>query len=303
MLYAQGCHLYKDRTSGLAQADDRISEAKAVCAAADVIVAVVGLDATIEGEEGDAGNEYGSGDKPNLRLPGLQQHLLETAASFGKPLIVITLAGSALALDWAEEHAAAVVHGSYPGALGGWALAQLIFGFSDFSGRLPVTFYSAQNHLPPFEDYAMQGRTYRFMQEKPLYPFGYGLGYTSFSCRELAADRAILHPGEDLTLSVTLQNTDRRTGSTVVQVYVRAPGGTPNAQLKKIRRATLCAGEAQQLTLHLPPEAFDWFAADGTAQRTAGLYTIYVGLSQPDERSAELLQQRPCALCLEMLLP
>ena len=199
VLYAQGCHLYKDRTSGLAQADDRISEAKAVCAAADVIVAVVGLDATIEGEEGDAGNEYGSGDKPNLRLPGLQQH------------------------------------------------------------------------LPPFEDYAMQGRTYRFMQEKPLYPFGYGLGYTSFSCRELAADRAILHPGEDLTLSVTLQNTDRRTGSTVVQVYVRAPGGTPNAQLKKIRRATLCAGEAQQLTLHLPPEAFDWFAADGTAQRTAGL--------------------------------
>ena len=303
VLYAQGCHLYKDRTSGLAQADDRISEAKAVCAAADVIVAVVGLDATIEGEEGDAGNEYGSGDKPNLHLPGLQQHLLEAAASFGKPLIVITLAGSALALDWAEEHAAAVVHGSYPGALGGWALAQLIFGVSDFSGRLPVTFYSEQNHLPPFEDYAMQGRTYRFMQEKPLYPFGYGLGYTSFSCRELAADRAVLHPGEDLTLSVTLQNTGHRTGSTVVQVYVRAPGGTPNAQLKKIRRATLCAGEAQRLTLHLPPEAFDWFAADGTAQRTAGLYTIYVGLSQPDERSAELLQQRPCALCLEMFLP
>lgn len=303
VLYAQGCHLYKDRTSGLAQADDRISETKAVCAAADVIVAVVGLDATIEGEEGDAGNEYGSGDKPNLHLPGLQQHLLETAASFGKPLIVITLAGSALALDWAEEHAAAVVHGSYPGALGGWALAQLIFGFSDFSGRLPVTFYSAQNHLPSFEDYAMQGRTYRFMQEKPLYPFGYGLGYTSFSCRELAADRAVLHPGEDLTLSVTLQNTGRRTGSTVVQVYVRAPGGTPNAQLKKIRRATLCADEAQRLTLHLPPEAFDWFAVDGTPQRTAGLYTIYVGLSQPDERSAELLQQHPCALCLEMFLP
>ena len=88
-----------------------------------------------------------------------------------------------------------------------------------------------------------------------------------------------------------------------MQVYVRAPGGTPNAQLKKIRRATLCAGEAQRLTLHLPPEAFDWFAEDGTAQRTAGLYTIYVGLSQPDERSAELLQQRPCALCLEMLAP
>ena len=86
----------------------------------------------------------------------------------------------------------------------------------------------------------MQGRTYRFMQEKPLYPFGYGLGYTSFSCRELAADRAVLHPGEDLTLSVTLQNTGCRAGSTVVQVYVRAPGGTPNAQLKKIRRATLC---------------------------------------------------------------
>ena len=123
--------------------------------------------------------------RPNLRLPGLQQHLLETAASFGKPLIVITLAGSALALDWAEEHAAAVVHGSYPGALGGWALAQLIFGFSDFSGRLPVTFYSAQNHLPPFEDYAMQGRTYRFMQEKPLYPLATALAIPRFPAGNL----------------------------------------------------------------------------------------------------------------------
>ena len=303
VLYAQGCHLFKDQVEGCAEQDDRSSEAAGIAELSDIVVLCLGLDATIEGEQGDAFNGDGSGDKPNLHLPGLQQHLLETAASFGKPLIVIPLAGSALALDWAEEHAAAVVHGSYPGALGGWALAQLIFGFSDFSGRLPVTFYSAQNHLPPFEDYAMQGRTYRFMQEKPLYPFGYGLGYTSFSCRELAADRAVLHPGEDLTLSVALQNTGRRTGSTVVQVYVRAPGGTPNAQLKKIRRATLCADEAQRLTLHLPPEAFDWFAVDGTPQRTAGLYTIYVGLSQPDERSAELLQQRPCALCLEMFLP
>lgn len=300
VLYAQGCHLYKDRTSGLAQADDRISEAKTVCAAADVIVAVIGLNATIEGEEGDAGNEYGSGDKPDLRLPGLQQHLLETAASFGKPLIVVTLAGSALALDWAQEHAAAVVHGSYPGALGGWALAQLLFGLADFEGRLPVTFYSEHNTLPAFEDYRMQGRTYRFMQEKPLYPFGYGLSYTEFVCRDLSADHAVLHPGEDITLTVTVQNTGSRFGNAAVQVYILAPGGTPNAQLKKVRRVPLAAGQEQTVSLHLPADAFDWIGTDGTARSTAGSYTIYAGISQPDARSRELLQQSPCELQIDM---
>lgn len=303
VLYAQGCHLYKDRTSGLAQANDRISEVKAVCEAADVIVAVVGLDATIEGEEGDAGNEYGSGDKPNLNLPGLQQPMLEAAAAAHKPLIVLTLAGSALALDWADEHASAVIHGSYPGAVGGWALAQLIFGKANFAGHLPITFYSQNNTLPHFTDYRMQGRTYRFMQEKPLYPFGYGLSYTEFSCKELMADRTVLQHGDDLTLTMTVQNTGRRAGTAVVQVYVRAPGGTPNAQLKQIQRVSLTAGQAQEITMKLPSEAFAWIAEDGAPRLTPGHYTIYAGLSQPDERSAELLQQRPCALCLEMFLP
>lgn len=301
VLYAQGCHLYKDRTSGLAQADDRISEVKAVCAAADVMIAVVGLDATIEGEEGDAGNEYGSGDKPNLCLPGLQQHLLETAASFGKPLIVITLAGSALALDWAEEHAAAVVHGAYPGAQGGWALAHLLFGLANFEGRLPVTFYSEHNTLPAFEDYRMQGRTYRFIQEKPLYPFGYGLSYTEFTCRALTADRDVLHPGDSLTLTVSVQNVGSRSGNAAVQVYVRAPGGTPNAQLKQIQRVPLKPGRTQQVSLPLPADTFDWIDTDGTPRRTAGTYRIFVGLSQPDPRSAELLHQSPCELQINMV--
>ena len=117
------------------------------------------------------------------------------------------------------------------------------------------------------------------------------------------ADRTVLQHGDDLTLTMTVQNTGRRAGTAVVQVYVRAPGGTPNAQLKQIQRVSLTAGQAQEITMKLPSEAFAWIAEDGAPRLTPGHYTIYAGLSQPDERSAELLQQRPCALCLEMFLP
>ena len=156
------------------------SEVKGICAASDVIIACMGLDSGLEGEEGDTGNEYGSGDKPNLYLPGLQGKLLDAVTASGKPVIVVCLAGSAIYLDSAYEKAAATVLALYPGAQGGRAFAQILFGQKSPEGKLPVTFYGEKNTLPLDTDYSMKGRTYRYMTEKPFYPFGYGLSYTSF---------------------------------------------------------------------------------------------------------------------------
>ncbi len=294
VLYAQGCHLYKDRTSGLARADDRLSEAMAVCGESDLIIAVMGLDATIEGEQGDAGNEYGSGDKPNLDLPGLQQHLLEAIVASGKPVVLLTLAGSAFALDWADEHVNAIVHGWYPGAQGGWALAQLLFGNADFEGRLPVTFYRRDQPLPDFSDYSMQGRTYRFLKEKPLYPFGYGLGYSRCSCSDLVSDcDGPLACGRPLKVGVQVRNEGTRPSRQTIQVYVGAPGGTANPQLKAFGKVALAPGETRRVELEVLADAFAWTDEDGHTAVRPGRYLLSVGLSQPDARSAELLGQSP----------
>ena len=175
VLYSMGCHLYKDRTSSLAQANDREAEVRAVCEESDVVIAVMGLDATLEGEEGDVGNEYGSGDKPDLKLPGLQHQMIRIAKESGKPVILILLTGSAMAVSWEEQHVDAIVQGWYPGAQGGHAIARVLFGDVNPQGKLPVTFYRTSEELPDFEDYSMKGRTYRYLEHEPLFPFGYGL--------------------------------------------------------------------------------------------------------------------------------
>lgn len=301
VLYAQGCTLYKDRTSNLSGPDDRRSEAAAVCEESDLIIAVMGLDPSIEGEEGDAGNEYGSGDKRDLYLPGLQQHILDIAVASGKPVVLITLAGSALALDWADQHVNAIVHGWYPGALGGWAIAQLLFGKADFQGRLPVTFYSERTQLPDFTDYHMEGRTYRFLQGPALYPFGYGLSYTRFHCSDLVVTRSELHANESLPLQIRMQNMGDRDGVQTLQVYVGAEGGTPNPQLKAIRKVSVAAGEDQLISMDLPYEAFAWVDESGTEAVRPGTYHVYIGGSQPDERSTALLGEQPLEVTIQVL--
>ena len=163
VLYAQGCHLYKDQVEFLGEPKDRFKEALIAAERADVIVMCLGLDAGIEGEEGDAGNEYASGDKLGLKLPGLQQELLEAVAAVGKPIVLTVLAGSALDLSWAQEHAQirAILDCWYPGARGGKAIAEALFGEFSPCGKLPVTFYEGTEFLPDFTDYSMAGRTYR----------------------------------------------------------------------------------------------------------------------------------------------
>lgn len=176
--YSEGCHLFKDKVENLSAGPDRISEAVAVAKHSDVVILCVGLDEGLEGEEGDTGNSYASGDKVDLLLPQPQRRLLEAMVKTGKPVILINMTGSAMDLKYAHEHCAAVLQAWYPGARGGRVIADILFGEISPSGKLPVTFYRDTEELPDFEDYSMKGRTYRYFTGTPLYPFGYGLTYS-----------------------------------------------------------------------------------------------------------------------------
>ena len=299
VLYSEGCHLYKDRTSVLAQENDRIAEAKAVADASDVVVAVMGLDATLEGEEGDTGNEYGSGDKPNLDLPGLQQATLEAVASCGKPVILIVLAGSAIAVNWADENANAVIQGWYPGARGGKAIAELLFGEYSPEGKLPVTFYRSLEELPEFEDYSMKGRTYRYMTTEPLYSFGYGLTYTDFVCKNAAVSSTEITLDNEITFTATVENNGTYDGAETVQVYVKVcKEDAPNYQLKALKKVFVKAGEKADVTLTLKPEDFGLYNEEGIKILNKGDYEVYIGTNLPDARSIALTGKTPTKLTL-----
>ena len=163
VLFSEGCHLCRDRIQGLSAGNDRIAEVRAVAEASDVIIACMGLDASLEGEEGDEGNEFASGDKPDLNLPGLQEDILKVLAESGKPVVLVLLSGSALAVNYADEHIPAILQGWYPGARGGMAIAEILFGDYSPEGKLPVTFYRTTEELPEFTDYSMKNRTYRYI--------------------------------------------------------------------------------------------------------------------------------------------
>ena len=287
VMASEGCHLCHKKSQGLGQEDDRISEVKGVCAASDVIIACMGLDSGLEGEEGDQGNEFASGDKPNLELPGLQQHVLETICSFGKPVVLVLLSGSALAVNWADENIPAILQGWYPGAQGGRAIADILFGEKNPEGKLPVTFYRNTADLPEFTDYSMKGRTYRYMQNEALYPFGYGLSYTDFEYSNISVTAE--NAGADgVIVKATVKNVGKMAGGETVQVYVKVcKEGTPNAQLKGIKKLFLQAGESADVCIKLSREALGAFDENGELQ-IGGEIKVYVGGQAPDTRSAKL---------------
>ena len=288
---SQGCHLYKNRCEGLAQAADRMAEVKGVCEMSDVVIACMGLDATLEGEEGDTSNDYGSGDKPDLNLPGLQEEVLETICACGKPVVLVLLSGSALAVNWADEHVPAILQAWYPGAQGGRAVADILFGERNPEGKLPITFYRSLDDLPDFTDYSMKGRTYRYMTTDALYPFGYGLSYTSFSYSNVQTDTGRL--GENgVTVSAVVKNTGTVAGGETVQAYVKIHrDGAPNAQLKGIQKLHLAPGEEAAVSIRLPKEAFGLYDAEGRLQYYPGEAEIFLGGQAPDSRSRELTGQ------------
>ena len=184
VLYSEGCQLFKDKTENLAWTQDRISEAVITAEHSDVVILCVGLDETLEGEEGDTGNSDASGDKKDLHLPKVQEELIQKVTAVGKPTVIVLMAGSAIDLNYAQEHCNGILLAWYPGARGGKAVADLLFGKVSPSGKLPVTFYKDLEGMPEFTDYSMKNRTYRYMEGEALYPFGYGLTYGKVQVKE-----------------------------------------------------------------------------------------------------------------------
>ncbi len=285
VLYSEGCGLNRDRVEELAQANDRLAEAVAVAKRSDVVLLVLGLDETLEGEEGDTGNSYFSGDKDDLLLPEPQRILLDRVLAVGKPTVVLLMAGSAIDLSEAQARADAVLLTWYPGAGGGRAVAELLFGEASPSGKLPVTFYknSALGEMPDFTDYAMTGRTYRYYGGTPLYPFGYGLTYGKCSLVALDADRSAAR--------VTVRNNGARATDEVVELYLhdeKSPLAPPHPVLCAFRRLHLEAGEEKTLALPLAPEAFTVVDERGARTAGSGTWKLYAGFGAPDRRTEEL---------------
>lgn len=291
VIYAEGCHLYKNKVEFLAQEKDRFEEAVIAAEQADVVVMCLGLDSTIEGEEGDAGNEYASGDKPDLRLPGLQQELLEKVTAVGKPVILILLAGSAMDVSWADKNVAAILDAWYPGARGGRAIAEILFGDVSPSGKLPVTFYADTEQLPDFCDYSMKNRTYRYTKCDILYPFGYGLGYTEVTCGNASVSTSECDVKAGVTVKAEVSNRGSYATNEIVQVYVKhmdAKEYEPGFQLKGVANVYLQPGETKAVELALDARAFGIITEEGTCVARPGEYLVSIGTSQPDARSAAL---------------
>lgn len=294
VLYSQGCHLCKDRMQGLAEANDRMSEVRAVADASDLIVACMGLDASLEGEEGDEGNEFASGDKPNLNLPGLQEEVLKELAKTGKPVVLVLLSGSALAVTFAEQNIPAIVQGWYPGARGGKAIADILFGKASPEGKLPVTFYRTTEELPDFKDYSMKDRTYRYMNQEALYPFGFGLSYTDFEITQTSLSSEMIEAGGQIAVHTSIKNVGSCEGAETVQVYVHAcVEGAPHYQLKALKKVVLKPGEEREVELILKDGDFGLYNTEGVKILNACEYEIFVGTSQPDSRSIQLTGREP----------
>ena len=298
VLYAEGCHLYKDRVEGLGLPGDRLSEAETEAEHSDVVVLVTGLNENLEGEEMDQSNSVGSGDKANLLLPAPQRKLMEIVAKTGKPVILINMTGSAMDLRFAEESFSAVVQGWYPGARGGKAIAELLFGKYSFNGKLPVTFYNDSDELPAFTDYAMENRTYRYFTGGVLYPFGYGLTYgkTEVTKAEMRDD------GEHYTITATVKN-EGCVVHEILQVYVRdneSEFAVRNHSLCAFKAVSLGANETCDVEITVPKAALEIVDDTGTRRVDSRSFTFFVGTSQPDDRSAELLGTRPVAVELKL---
>ncbi len=289
--YAKGCEVVHEKTEHLATSHDRIAEAVSAALKSDVAIVCVGLNASYEGEEGDAGNSEAAGDKVDLKLPGLQNELLEAVVGTGVKTIVVCLTGSAMDLTWAHEHTSGIIQGWYPGAEGGIALAELIFGQADFSARTPVTWVKSTEDLPDFLDYSMKNRTYRYIENEPLYPFGYGLSYNKYSYSDLGLSSLKVKEGEDIEVTVTLKNESDKTGREVVQVYLKdieASVDVPNYSLVAFDNVELGAGESRTLCFTILSKQMAVINEDGEAVFEPGNFEVFVGGQCPDDRSKVL---------------
>lgn len=269
-----------------AKVDNSVSsEAIAAAKDADVVIAAVGLTSQLEGEEMPV-HEPGflGGDRTSIDLPKPEQDLVKAIGTTGKPLVVVLMNGSALAVNWASRHANAILEAWYSGEEGGTAIADTLSGKNNPAGRLPVTFYTGVNQLPNFEDYSMQNRTYRYFRGKPLYPFGYGLSYTAFKYSGFNIAKQTVNAGDPVSADVTVTNTGRVAGDEVVQLYLKFPPipGAPRIALRGFQRIHLEPGASQKVHFDLKNRDLSMVTEAGEPIIAAGDYSLSIGGGQPD---------------------
>jgi beta-glucosidase len=279
--YARGCPIVDDDPSGFEAA---VQAAKR----SQVAVMVMGLSQQMEGEQGQQeGNPPGitsRGDRTGLDLPAIQQQLLEVVVATGIPVILVLVNGSAVSINWAQAHVPAILEAWYPGQAGGTAVAEALFGLINPAGRLPVTFYKSTDDLPPFEDYGMENRTYRYFNGQPLYAFGFGLSYTTFVYRNLQIAPVSVEAGASVLVQVEVENSGSRAGDEVVQLYLKdlaTAEPVPHLQLQGFRRLRLMPGERQMVQFTLTAEQMSWADENGRWVLEPGDFAVWVGGQQP----------------------
>ena len=272
-----------------APAEAQIEEAVAAARSSDVVVAFVGLSPQLEGEEMPVKLEgFSGGDRTSVDLPGSQRRLLEAVGALGKPVIVVSLSGSAVALGWAKEHAAAIVQAWYPGVEGGTAIAQTLAGVNNPAGRLPVTFYASTADLPAFTDYSLKNRTYRYYTGKPMWGFGYGLSYSRFTYSELKLASATVAAGQPIQATVKVTNTGKLAGDEVVEAYLKTPQADgPVQSLAGFERLHLAPGESREVAMTLTPRSLSSVDSQGQRAILSGRYQLTVAGAQPAEASSK----------------
>jgi beta-glucosidase len=288
--YAQGCEIVGGSQDGFDQAIQ-------VARASEVAVVVMGLSQQLEGERGQTeGNPPGvrsMGDRSTLVLPSIQEQLVQAIYETGTPVIMVLLNGSSLSINWAAEHIPAILEAWYPGQAGGTAVAEAIFGLINPGGRLPVTFYRSISDLPPFDDYSMENRTYRYFTGQPLYPFGYGLSYTTFTYRDLQIVPEVISAGESVSVQVQVENSGQYLGDEVVQLYlkdVKASLPVPQLQLQGFTRIRLAPGEKQTVRFALTAEQMSFADENGEWLLEPGTFKVWVGGQQPNQEIGRALE-------------
>ncbi len=272
-----------------APAQAQLDEAVAAAKQSEVVVAFVGLDAQLEGEEMPVKIDgFAGGDRTKIALPAAQQKLLEAVAATGKPVVVVVQSGSAIAMPWAQEHAAAILEAWYPGVEGGTAIARTLAGLNNPAGRLPVTFYRGVDDLPPFTEYSMKNRTYRYYAGKPEWGFGFGLSYSKFKYGPVQLSTSNLAAGESLSATITVSNTSARAGDEVVEAYVKTPqAGGPIESLAGFKRVRLQAGESKQVTLNFDPRVLSSVDDKGERAVLPGKYRLTLASTRPGETESK----------------
>ncbi len=293
VLYARGCELVE----GVSPKTDSTGDALALAQQADVIIAVMGISPALEGEEMSVNLKgFSGGDRTDIALPALQQSLLRALAGLGKPLVLVVMNGSAVAVPRDDQTVRAILEAWYPGQQGGNAVADVLFGDYNPAGRLPVTFYKSVSDLPSFDNYAMEGRTYRYFHGEPLYPFGFGMSYTRFEYTKVAVSKPVVRQSESIRVRATVKNAGGMAGDEVVQVYVRlleSPVSQPVRSLKGFQRAHFRKGETRTIEISLPVASLRRY--DENADRYVvdpGTYELQVGASSSDIRKTITVRVR-----------